>query len=260
MLYFCARVYLKSSPHKLNGVMILFYILRKKTVLMGVVFAAAVAGIAVCGILHQRHERAQTVFSVPVSGKVVVVDAGHGGFDGGAKDNGIVEKEVNLDVALRLKEYIEQGGGVAVLTRSEDVSTASPGTAGKSAKRSDLEERKKLAESSNADIFVSIHMNKFPQTQYKGAQVFYGSEPEDGKKLGEEIQESLREILKDSNQRSAKKTDGSIFLLKNTTIPSVIVECGFLSNPQEAQLLRQDAYRRKLAWAIYLGITKYFNQ
>lgn len=184
----------------------------------------------------------------------------HGGFDAGASDNGVQEKDINLDVALRLKEYIEQGGGVAVLTRDEDVSTADPSRSGTSAKQSDLSERKKLADTSGADIFVSIHMNKFPQAQYKGAQVFYSPEPEGGKRLGEEIQQSLKDVLQDGNERVAKKIDGGVFILKNTAIPSVIVECGFLSNPQEAELLQQEGYRQKLAWAVYMGITRYFNQ
>lgn len=240
--------------------MILFFVVKKKTVLLGCLLVCAVTVMVICGALHERQEIARAVFSVPAANKVVVIDAGHGGFDAGASDNGVQEKDINLDVALRLKEYIEQGGGVAVLTRDEDVSTADPSRSGTSAKQSDLSERKKLADTSGADIFVSIHMNKFPQAQYKGAQVFYSPEPEGGKRLGEEIQQSLKDVLQDGNERVAKKIDGGVFILKNTAIPSVIVECGFLSNPQEAELLQQEGYRQKLAWAVYMGITRYFNQ
>lgn len=90
--------------------------------------------------------------------------------------------------------------------------------------------------------------------------MFYSPEPEGGKRLGEEIQQSLKDVLQDGNERVAKKIDGGVFILKNTAIPSVIVECGFLSNPQEAELLQQEGYRQKLAWAVYMGITRYFNQ
>ncbi|MBR5153037.1 MAG: N-acetylmuramoyl-L-alanine amidase, partial [Clostridia bacterium] len=124
---------------------------------------------------------------------------------------------------------------------------------------SDLAARKQLAEESNADAFVSIHMNKFPQTQYKGAQVFYGNEPSEGKLLGETLQNTLKETIHDGNTRMAKKTDGSIFILKDTKIPSVIIECGFLSNPDEAKLLSQEEYQQKMAWGIYLGLVRFFN-
>ena len=121
-----------------------------------------------------------------------------------------------------------------------------------------MENRKKLVETAEADVFVSVHMNKFPQEQYRGAQVFYSPQPQESKQLGEEIQASLKEILNDGNERQAKKAEG-IFILKNTLVPSVIVECGFLSNPQEAALLKEESYRQKLAWGIYVGIVKFFN-
>ena len=238
----------------------LFFVFNKKILLYGTAFLLAFVAVIICGALHERREATQSTLAIPVSGKVIVIDAGHGGFDAGASANGIDEKDVNLSVAKYLEEYISQGGGIAVMTRTEDVSTADANTNGMSAKKSDLTNRKALAETSEADIFVSIHMNKFPQVQYKGAQVFYGSEPEDGKRLGEEIQASLKEVLQDGNERQAKKTDGSIFILKNTQVPSVIVECGFLSNPQEAELLKQESYRQKLAWAIYVGIVRYLNE
>lgn len=238
----------------------MFIIVKKRMILTAVFILCGLAlSTAAAYIIWHQKEPAQAVFALSSANKVIVIDAGHGGFDAGASDNGLQEKDINLDVALRLREYIEQGGGMAIMTRTEDVSTAAADKNGKSAKQSDLEERKNLAQTSGADIFVSIHMNKFPQPQYHGAQVFYAVEPEGSKKLGEEIQQSLKDILQDGNTRMAKKTDGSVFILKNTSIPSVIVECGFLSNAQEAKLLSQDDYRRKLAWGIYMGIIRYFN-
>ncbi len=242
-----------------NGVMILFFVWEKRSLGRLFLLILALCALLLCGMFRKTEED-RAAFSVPAANKIVVLDAGHGGFDGGATANGVTEKDVNLDIALRVREYLEQAGGIVLLTRSEDVSTAQGNQEGVSAKKSDLSERKKLADSSDADIFVSIHMNKFPQEQYRGAQVFYSSAPEESKRLGEEIQQSLKDILQDGNDRIAKKIDGGVFILKNTTIPSVIVECGFLSNPQEAQLLQQEDYRQKLAWGIYIGITRYFNQ
>lgn len=212
-----------------------------------------------CGHLHEK-DLSKPTSALPTENKIIVLDAGHGGFDAGASSNGVVEKDVNLDVTLRLREYLEQGGCTVMLTRDEDASTAKEELRGSSAKRSDLEERKKLATESEADIFVSIHMNKFPQEQYHGAQVFYSHNSEESKRLGEEIQKALKDVLDDDNQRQAKKIDGGVYILKNATLPSVIVECGFLSNPHEAQLLKQSEYRQKLAWGIYMGIIRFFNQ
>ncbi len=241
--------------------MILFFIFHKHNFANLLILIVVLLAIIGCGLLHNQEEEAlQKVFSVPVSNRIIVVDAGHGGFDAGASANGIAEKDINLKVALCLKDYLEQGGAIVLLTRDTDTSTASSETSGISAKKSDLTERKKLADSSDADIFVSIHMNKFPQEKYWGSQVFYSEKPEDGKRLGEEIQQGLKDVLQDDNGRVAKKIDGGVFLLKNTTIPSVIVECGFLSNPKEAELLKQKDYQQKLAWGIYLGITRYFNR
>ncbi len=238
--------------------MILFLILKNNSLIKLLFLVFLIIVLILCGILREE-DRTRQVFSVPVANKVIVLDAGHGGFDAGASDHNVVEKDINLKVALRLREFLEQGGAIVFLTRESDESTAEENTDGRNAKKSDLIARKKLAETSDADIFVSIHMNKFPDDQYFGSQVFYGDCPESGKKLGEEIQKGLKDILQDSNTRKAKKIDGGVFLLKNTTIPSVIVECGFLSNPQEAKLLSNEEYQQKLAWGIYLGIVRYFN-
>lgn len=216
--------------------------------------------LIICGFFRESEDvQIQEVSSAPVTNKVIVLDAGHGGFDSGATANGIVEKDINLEVAMRLKEYFEQGGAVVIITRESDESTASKEETGISAKKSDLQVRKYVADNSEADIFISIHMNKFPESKYRGAQVFYSDKQKEGKILGDEIQQGLKDVLDDGNTRIAKKIDGGVFLLKNTTIPSVIVECGFISNPQEASLLQKEEYQQKLAWGIYVGVVRYFN-
>ncbi len=238
--------------------MILFYFVHKRKLTGILLVLLGVCALLYCGVSNQK-QMTRAVSAASVSEKVIVIDPGHGGFDAGASANGVQEKDVNLSVALSLKQLIEQGGGKAILTRKEDVSTAPENKEGKTAKKADLYARKNLAETSAADVFVSIHMNKFPQSQYKGAQVFYANQPEASMRLGEEMQNALIEVLADGNTRKAKKTDGSIFILKDTTVPSVIVECGFLSNPQEAELLKQEDYQKKLAEAIFAGLIRFFN-
>ncbi len=200
--------------------------------------------------------------ALPLEGKIIVLDAGHGGFDAGASigsgENALIEKEINLDVVLFLKSYLEESGAQAVLTREGDESTEDANTKGKSAKKSDLENRKKLGAEHNADAFVSVHMNRFSQAEVHGAQVFYGEKPENGQKLGESIRRGFAEVLGEESIRTTKKADG-IYILTDTKIPSVIVECGFLSNPEEAELLRKQDYRKKLAYAIYMGLIHFFE-
>ncbi|MBQ6998751.1 MAG: N-acetylmuramoyl-L-alanine amidase CwlD [Clostridia bacterium] len=190
--------------------------------------------------------------AVPVSDKVIVLDAGHGASDGGAvSSSGVTEKDINLKIALRLQKLLEQTGATVIVTRADDNAIAQ-------SKRSDMRLRKNIKENSAADIFVSIHMNKFSQSKYSGAQVFY-SPDEKSKVLGEAIQTSMREILNPDNNREAKSAGDSIYILKKSDVPSVIVECGFLSNPEEERLLTQSDYQDKVAWSVYAGITSYFD-
>ena len=111
----------------------------------------------------------------------------------------------------------------------------------------------------NADIFVSIHMNKFPDEKYSGPQVFFSKNHKESKRLAEAIQTGLNESLTPPSPREVKKADGSIYLLKQATLPAVLVECGFLSNEEEQKKLLDDQYQNRLAWAIYCGIIQYFN-
>lgn len=201
------------------------------------------------------------VMATPIDGKVVLLDPGHGGIDAGASEGSAVEKTLNLEVANYLKSYIEESGGIAYMTRTEDTNTADPNRPkGVTQKMSDLKKRKKDIEDKSADIFISIHMNKFQQPQYRGFQVFYDENSAESKKLGEILQKSVLDVLQDGNTRKAKATGGSIYVLKGNTVPSALVECGFLSNTKEAKLLTTPEYQRKVAWGIYLGIMRYLGQ
>lgn len=220
--------------------------------------------IGLCGVCVAVKEAYDDVddYSVSaVSQFVVLIDAGHGGEDGGATANGLTEKDINLSVAKKLKTLVEESGGKAIMTREEDVSVADENRDKKiSFKQSDLSNRKKMIKNCNADIFVSIHMNKFPEEKYWGSQVFYADKPQNSQKLGEAIQNALFEVLNDGNTRKAKKADSKIFILKNAEVPSVIVECGFLSNNQEAEKLKTDEYQQNLAAAVFKGICDYADK
>ena len=190
--------------------------------------------------------------------KVVVLDSGHGGSDPGKVGvNKILEKDINLSIAKKLKVYLESEGVKIIMTREEEKGLYEEGSSNKKAQ--DMKNRCKLIEESDADLTVSIHQNSYHEEYVKGAQVFYFSQSQDGKELAEFIQEALVKGVDPSNKRMAKGND-SYYLLKNTKKPTVIVECGFLSNWEEAQLLALDDYQEKLAWNIYLGIMKYINK
>ena len=199
--------------------------------------------------------------TLPVTNKVIVVDAGHGVPDEGAESsNGTSEAETNLNIALKLQTLLEQSGATVVLTRSDenaiyDIDSKTL----KQKKISDLKNRVKVGNESSADIFVSIHLNKIPQQQYYGWQTFYKSSDEKSIKLAKSIQNSLNESIQKENDRVAMKLD-TIYIIKNVEIPITIVECGFLSNPEEEKNLLNDEYQNRLAWGIYSGIIDYFVQ
>ncbi len=224
--------------------------------------AVAVAVIAATGIQwYIQGSQLMKVGAAPLKGKVVLIDPGHGGFDAGASANGAVEKDINLAVAKYLKGFIEAGGGAAYMTRETDTDTADPNRdKGTTQKKSDLQMRKSDIEKYKADIFISIHMNKFEQSQYRGAQVFYDDDNEKNKALAEAVQQALKDVLKDGNTRVAKDTGDDVFVLRDNPVPSALIECGFLSNAEEAKMLLTPEYQKKVAEGIYTGILKYFSK
>ena len=180
--------------------------------------------------------------------------------DGAVSDDGISEAEINLTIALKLQNLLEQSGATVILTRSDENGIYDVDkTTLKQKKVSDIRNRVKIGNSSSADIFVSIHLNKIPQSQYDGWQTFYKEGSEDGARLAKTIQENLNKTIQKENNRIAKTID-KIYIIKHVEIPTTIVECGFLSNPDEEKLLLEDEYQNKLAWGIYNGIIDYFYQ
>ncbi len=194
--------------------------------------------------------------------KTVMLDPGHGGEDPGAVSDysGIREKDINLSIVLDVKKQLEEEGYNVILTREEDKLEYSPETTNIIQKRKqDLMRRKKMMDEGGADIVVSVHLNKFPDTKYFGAQTFYPPNSPESQKLAVSIQGKLKEIVDPNNKRAALvKKDPIIILYENKTTTS-IVECGFLSNQEEEKLLGTKEHQEKLAKAIKEGISKYFE-
>ena len=197
--------------------------------------------------------------SLPVTNKVIVIDAGHGIPDEGAEsNNGTTEAQTNLKIALKLQNLLEQSGATVLLTRSDENAIYDLDSETLREKKvSDIHNRVKIGNESSADIFVSIHLNKIPQEQYWGWQCFY-NQNDKSKILAEKLQENLNEAIQKGNKRVPMKLD-NVYIMKNVQIPISIVECGFLSNEEEEKLLLTDEYQEKLAWGIYNGIMDYFS-
>lgn len=234
-------------------------ILSKKRLMRLVSIVTVCLTICFIHNISIKNETVPTV-TLPVTNKVIVIDAGHGVPDEGAESsNGTSEAETNLKIALKLQSLLEQSGATVILTRSDenaiyDIDSKTL----KQKKISDLKNRVKIGNESSADIFVSIHLNKIPQQQYSGWQTFYKSSDENSMNLARTIQSSLNESMQKENNRVAMKLD-TIYIVKNVEIPITVVECGFLSNPEEEQNLLNDDYQNRLAWGIYSGIIDYFN-
>ena len=187
----------------------------------------------------------------------IVIDPGHGGNDPGKIGiNDVPEKDVNLAISLKLKDILEQNDCKVIMTRETDQGLYQDGDTNK--KIADLHARCRIINDSGADAVISIHQNSFTSESSKGAQVFYQTTSEKGKVLAEILQEQLVSGLDPENNRVAK-ANSDYYMLKNTQAPMVIVECGFLSNTQEAELLTQEAYQRRVAWTVALGTLQYVS-
>lgn len=199
--------------------------------------------------------------ALPVSNKVIVLDAGHGIPDEGAESsNGTTEAEINLKIALKVQNLLEQSGATVILTRSDENAIYDLDSKTlKQKKVSDIHNRVKIGNESSADVFVSIHLNKIPQQQYYGWQTFFREGDQNSVKLAQSLQKNLNDCMQKENKRISLKID-NIYIMRKVEIPISIVECGFLSNPEEEQQLLTDEYQDKLAWGIYTGIMDYFME
>jgi len=195
----------------------------------------------------------QTVYAhpMPLSRKIIVLDAGHGGWDPGMVVGKVEEKHINLSIAQKLQVYLEEAGATVIVTRQDDSDLAKN-------KSGDMNARRLIANTSHADIFVSIHQNSYNSSSVKGAQLFYFNESDNSQKLANCVQVRIKEFV-DANNKFKAKANSNYYVLKQTMMPAVLVECGFLTNHSERQKLLSEEYQEKMAWGIYLGIVDYFN-
>lgn len=184
----------------------------------------------------------------------ILIDPGHGGYDGGAKSkSGILEKDINLQVSLKLRDALKNKGYTVYMTREDDIALANR-------KRDDLELRCKMKKETGCDLFISVHQNSFPQSNTKGLQVWHASD-ENSKMLAETVQNTVKEILQPKNHRVAKDAKKDYKILRDgCKCGNIIIECGFLSNNEDEENLKTDSYQSKLADAITIAIEKYLNE
>lgn len=191
---------------------------------------------------------------IPLLGKVIYLDAGHGGKDPGAYYKDIYEEDINLSITLKLRDKLEKLGAVIYLTREEDYDLANPNASLR--KKSDLGNRAKMINSSDADIYLSIHLNSSTNTSWKGAQVFYDDINKNNEAIAKLFQEEFNKKLK--SNRDAKEIS-ALYMYKNITKPGVLLEVGFISNPGDRYLLKKDDYQDKISNVIANTLIKYFN-
>lgn len=239
------------------GVGVVFvYVIKVRYVLIVLFVVSILVAIWFGGVVADKYVPA----TAKVYNNVIVVDAGHGLPDGGATDNGIVESDLNLQIAKKLEVSLIDAGFEVIMTR-EDENNIADGDAQNSiakTKNSDLNNRVKIINESNACIGISIHLNKYSSSKYWGWQTFYSENSEEGKRLAVSIQSAIGECVNRENSRTALKIDG-IKIIDKTNIPVVIVECGFISNVEEARLLQDEEYQEKLVEGICLGVERFLG-
>ena len=224
-------------------------IVKKKTIC--IFLAILLIFCSILGIFY-----AVSATSSPKHNYTVVVDAGHGGIDNGSIGYaGTLESEINLWYANTLKEYLSQFGFKVVMTRSDDNGLYSPFAQNK--KKDDMQARQKIIEKSKPDMVISIHMNSFSQVSSRGAQVFYAKDSTLGELLAQNIQEQFKKTL--VKPRSSCQV-GDYFIVNCTSYPSVIVECGFISNPEEEQLLLTEDYKNQVCYSVVCGVLSYLME
>lgn len=229
----------------------MYFVIRKKIFLIITLFVVLTVSF---GLILQKIVYTKTLASpIDIS---VVIDAGHGGIDGGSVgvNTGITENQLNLVYANKLEKLLRAVGINVYQTR-----TSLDGlyeTADDNFKKSDMEKRKEIIENINPNLVVSIHMNKFSLSSENGAQVFYNEENENGKKLADNIRD---ELIKRIDNARELTLSGDYYMVKCTNIPTVIVECGFLSNPEEELSLQNEDYQDTMCYSIFCGIFRYLN-
>lgn len=190
----------------------------------------------------------------------LVIDAGHGGEDGGAEVDGVLEKDINLSIAEKLSELLHTCGCKVTQIREEDISVYEEGAESLREKKvSDLKHRVKVFNSDPNNIVVSIHQNKFDNSAYSGTQIFYSTNHDNSMLLAQAVKGSVVGLLQPDNTRELKPASSDIYILDHAQVPAIIVECGFLSNPAERAKLTDETYQNEMAYAIAMGVLEYIN-
>lgn len=238
----------------------MFLLFRRRSFFTVVTICAFIVVGGFFMVLHNQPTTSPTLSWV-LAEKTFLIDPGHGGtFPGRVNESKVLEKDINLDISLKLDQLLEETGAKVVMTRRADTDLIPQETKEEKLllqQRADLEQRIQIGNQAKADYFISIHCNSIPNNKWSGAQTFYNPEDPDSKALAEAIQQMLIEQLGDHEREALPRED--TYLFKNATIPTVIVECGFLSNAEEATKLQDPAYQQQLAWAVYLGINNYLS-
>lgn len=194
-----------------------------------------------------------------VSSACVVIDAGHGGEDGGAvNDDGVLEKNINLEIAKDASELLKFLGYKVIMTRTEDTALSGDEATIHARKVEDMKKRLEIYNSDKIDAVISIHQNKYTEKKYYGTQIFYSPNNEKSKVLADNIKSTVKKLLQPDNERECKSADSGIYLLKNAKNPAIIVECGFISNPEECSKLLNDEYQKQIAFSITFGFIDYY--
>ena len=226
-----------------------------------IIFILIILMISVISFATNKAKLENTIstVSLPVSGKTIVLDAGHGYPDQGAESSsGITEANINLAITKKVQSLLEQSGCNVILTRSDENGIYDlDATTLREKKVTDIKNRVKIGNESSANAFVSIHLNKIPQSQYYGWQAFFKQNDKESEELAKSLQEELNSSIQRENKREALKITGK-YIIEHVEIPIAIIECGFLSNPEEERLLQQNEYQDRIAWGIYNGIMDYF--
>lgn len=229
-----------------------------KRFLLSLAFVSVMCGVIAMGFSFSDNKSVSAdIKNLPT----VILDAGHGGFDGGAvAGDGTVEKDINLAICKKIEYQLKFNGFNVIMTRDKDTGTEDVEGSIAKRKKSDMQNRLKLMKENPEAVFVSVHLNKFTTSAARGAQVFYSPNFEAAKDMGQSIQGSIVALLQPENTRVIKKGNSSTYLLKNATVPAVIVECGFLSNSVDLANLKKDDYQSQMAFAITKGITEFLNK
>ena len=238
----------------------IFYLHGKIAKGMLIILAVLLIVSVIFASIRILDNKAKSVYKGVVSEVTVIIDAGHGGVDGGAvASDGTLEKDINLSVALKLERIMNLFGYNTLMVRTTDtlISDKDASTI-RQKKSTDLHNRAKLLQDYDNAVLISIHQNKYTSSKYSGTQVFYSPNNESSKLLAQSVQDSVVNGLQPQNNHEIKQSGSEIFLLYTAQKPAIMVECGFLSNTDELTKLKDEKYQTSIATAIFLGINQYF--